>query len=61
MRLFKDFVTLFSTSLLIALAGAATLQAQPAADAEWARVTEDDRGLVGVHARAFACGEDDDI
>src|SRR5713101_5920599 len=45
MRLSKSFVTQFSLGLLIAMAGAGSVPAQPANHAEWARVTEDDRAI----------------
>src|SRR5437899_12744629 len=45
MRLSKAFVTQFSLGLLITMAGTAPLLAQPAKEAEWARVTEDDRAI----------------
>src|SRR5882724_8545376 len=43
MTLSKLFVIPFSLGLLVAMAGLAP--AQPAKDGEWARVTEDDRGI----------------
>src|SRR5437867_8031037 len=43
MTLSKAFVTQFS--LFITMAGPGSVLAQPAKDAEWARVTEDDRAI----------------
>src|SRR5256885_8035055 len=45
MRLSPSFVTAWSFGLFIALAEAASVAAQPAKEAEWARVTEDDRAI----------------
>src|SRR5713101_6206258 len=45
MRLSKGFVAQLSFGLLIATAGAGSLLAQPLNEAEWARVTEDDRAI----------------
>jgi hypothetical protein len=45
MRLSKAFVPPLSWGLLIAMASAGSVLAQPAKDAEWARVTEDDRAI----------------
>src|SRR6478752_4396331 len=47
MRLFIAFVTQFSLAWLIAIPGAGLVPAQPqhAKDADWARVTEDDRAI----------------
>src|SRR5438552_885294 len=45
MRLSPSFVTAWSFGLFIALAEAGSVAAQPAKEAEWARVTEDDRAI----------------
>src|SRR5713101_3161315 len=45
MRLSKGFVAQLSFGLLIATAGAGSLLAQPLNEAEWARVTEDERAI----------------
>src|SRR5713226_2884913 len=45
MRLSKAFVIGLSLGLLISMAGAGSVPAQPAKGAEWARVTEDDRAI----------------
>ena len=45
MRLSGAFVAQLSWGLLIAMASAGEVLAQPAKDAEWARVTEDDRAI----------------
>src|SRR5438093_7876499 len=41
----KIVVVSLTLGLLIAMAGAGSVRAQPAKDAEWVRVTEDDRGI----------------
>jgi hypothetical protein len=45
MRLLKTSVVPLSLGLLIAMAGAGSAPAQPAKEAGWARVTEDDRAI----------------
>jgi hypothetical protein len=45
MRLSKAFVTLLSLGLLVAMAGAGSVLAQPAKETEWGRVIEDDRAI----------------
>jgi hypothetical protein len=45
MRPSPALITQLSLGLLLALAGAGSLRAQPANDAAWARVTEDDRAI----------------
>ena len=45
MRLSKAFFTQLSLGLLIAVAGAGSVLAQPPKDTEWARVVEDDRAI----------------
>ena len=45
MRLSKRFVTPFSLALFLAVATPGSLLAQQAKDAEWAKVTEDDRAI----------------
>src|SRR5213593_4300753 len=45
MRLSKAFITQIPLGLLLTMAGAGSVLAQPAKEAEWARVTEDDRAI----------------
>ena len=45
MRLSGAFVTQLSSGLLIAIAAAGSVRAQPAKDGAWAQVTEDDRAI----------------
>ncbi len=45
MRLFSAFITLLWGSALFAVAGVCSQGAEPASDADWARVTEDDRAI----------------
>jgi hypothetical protein len=45
MRLSKTFVTQLSLGLLIAMAGPGSVSGQPAKDAGWGRVTEDERAI----------------
>ncbi len=45
MRMTKAFVSRLSLGLVIVIVGTTPILAQPANDAEWARVTEDDRAI----------------
>ena len=45
MKLFRALIAPLPLGLLVAMAGAGSVLAQPAKDAEWARVAEDDRAI----------------
>src|SRR5437667_4561883 len=45
MKLSTPFVTMLPCCLLVAMAAAGPALAQPAKDADWVRVTEDDRAI----------------
>src|SRR5438445_8084442 len=45
MRLSRALISYLPLGLLVATAGAGSVAAQPAKDADWARVTEDDRAI----------------